>query len=198
MDRSKGIPLSRYYLRARRFLSQRILHANDTPHKVALGAGLGMFAAIVPFVGFQTAAAVALAALFRANKAICIPMVWVSNPLTGIPIYATCLIVGKWLWPSGENVDLGVALKRLSPPSSWGGFVDPGYWSTFFSNLATLGIELWVGIFVVAIASGIVTYLITRWLVTVYRDRRRHRILQRNLFRSQVRQSAAVGHIEAA
>lgn len=156
-----------------------------------------MFAAIVPFVGFQTAAAVALAALFRANKAICIPMVWVSNPFTGIPIYTTCLLVGKWLWPSGENVNLTVAIKRLSP-DSWGSIIDPKYWSTFFSNLATLGIELWVGIFVVAIASGIVTYLVTRWLVTVYRDRRRHRILQRNLFRSQVRQSAAVGHIEAA
>lgn len=157
-----------------------------------------MFAAIVPFIGFQTAAAVALAALFRANKAICIPMVWVSNPLTGIPIYATCLVVGQKIWPSKNDVDLGAALSRLAPPTSWSGFLDPVYWKTFMSNLATLGIELWIGIFVVAITSGLVTYFAVRWMVTIYRDRRRHRILQRSLFRSQVSEIEKARAMEAA
>lgn len=146
-----------------------------------------MFVAILPLIGFQTAAAIALAALFRANKAICIPIVWITNPFTVIPIYATCLVIGQKIWPSDDRVDLLAALSKLAPPETWSGFLDAGYWSGLISNLATLGIELWIGILVVGVTSGVMTYFGTRWLVTGYRDRRRHRVLQKTLFRSHVR-----------
>ncbi|MDD5120134.1 MAG: DUF2062 domain-containing protein [Candidatus Omnitrophica bacterium] len=49
------------------FLSAKLLKINDTPHKIALGAGLGIFSGIIPGTG--PLAALFLAFLFRANRA---------------------------------------------------------------------------------------------------------------------------------
>ena len=66
--------MSRFWFKARKFLAQKVLHADDTPHEIALGAGIAMWVAFLPLIGLQTVIAVSLAALFRANKAICFPI----------------------------------------------------------------------------------------------------------------------------
>ena len=88
--------MSRFVFRARKFLAQKVLHTDDSPHTIALGASLAMLVAISPLIGLQTVIAVGLAALFRANKAICIPIVWiVTNPFTFLPIYGACYKLGQ-------------------------------------------------------------------------------------------------------
>lgn len=184
-----GASLGRWTLKARRFLVHHILHADDTPHKVALGAAAGMFAAVVPFVGCQTAVAVAIAALLRANKAVCIPMVWVSNPFTVIPLYGTCLYVGRLVLPGAHDTDLRHELAKLAPPETWAGFLSTDYWSTLIHNMWSLGLELWIGILIVGVVSAILTYFASRWGVAAYRERRRRIQLFRSLFRPAPRPS---------
>ena len=151
---------TRYWLRTRRFLVHNILHADDTPHAIALGAAVGMFAAIVPVIGLQTALAVALAALLRANKAICVPMVWVSNPLTAIPIFAASVMLGRQFFASSstEAATATAAALRL-PDGSW---LSAGFWGDLLDMLLGLGAELWVGSAVLGAILAAGTYPLMR------------------------------------
>ena len=87
--------------RAQRFVKYRILHVDDTPHRIALGVAIGMFVAWTPTIGFQMGLTVLLCALFRANKLVGVPLVWISNPLTIIPVYfvftrSTIAVPPRW------------------------------------------------------------------------------------------------------
>ena len=50
-----------------RLILAKLFNINDTPHKIALGLGLGVFAGILPGTG--PIAAIFLALAFRANRA---------------------------------------------------------------------------------------------------------------------------------
>ncbi len=56
--------MARYWLRMRRFVMHNVLHADDTPHSIALGTAIAVFIAILPLVGIQMFLSVAVAALF--------------------------------------------------------------------------------------------------------------------------------------
>ena len=45
--------VSRYWLRARRFVTQKVLHTNDSPHAIALGTAIATFVAFLPLIGLQ-------------------------------------------------------------------------------------------------------------------------------------------------
>ena len=177
--------MARYLLRTQRFLAQKVLHTNDTPHTIALGASLAMFVTFLPLVGLHTVISVSLAALFRANKAICLPIVWITNPFTMLPIYGACLGLGHWLLPNnGENDTAVLAkLEQADPASIW----DPAFWSGLLQTLTDLGGALWLGCTVVATVAAIVCYFLTRWGVSNYRERRRLRMLRRAQFRSNLK-----------
>ncbi len=198
-SRIKGtFSVARYWHRFRRLITHNVLHADDTPHSIALGASIAMFIAILPLVGIQMFVAVALAALVRANKAICIPVVWISNPLTMFPIYGGCLALGKWLMNSKAPVEPAVALSGLAEPARIVSWVELEYWTALFSRLAGMGVELWVGCIVVGIPVALLTYPVSLWLVSAYRERRRIRLAQRKVFRAPISESAANRKSEVA
>ena len=66
---------------------QRILHINDTPEAIALGAAVGMFIGMTPTVGIQMVLMVIVGTVIRANRLAGVAMVYVSNPFTVLPIY---------------------------------------------------------------------------------------------------------------
>ena len=75
--------------RVRHFVLHDILHADDPPHRLALGVAIGMFVTFTPTVGLQMVLVGVLAWLLRANKLVGLPVVWLSNPATVVPIYST-------------------------------------------------------------------------------------------------------------
>jgi uncharacterized protein (DUF2062 family) len=178
--------VSRYWLRFRRFVFHSILHADDTPHALALGVSIGTLVAILPFIGLQTIVAVGLAALFRANKAVCVPLVWITNPLTTPPIVGLCLVVGRFIMGSPAGPPPHEVLSTLPdppPPASW---FSTQFWYDLVGQLMSLGAEWWVGSFVVGGILAAIAYPLTRWLVSAYRERHRKRLLQRQLFRTRI------------
>ncbi|GJM25001.1 MAG: hypothetical protein DHS20C16_14160 [Phycisphaerae bacterium] len=159
---------------ARSFVVKRVLHANDTPHRIALGVGLATFVGFTPTMGLQTAIALGLAALFRANKAVCIPIVWVTNPFTFVPIYGACWWLGAMILPGGDPaVGQAAVLDKLATSTSGSGFFanlfNAEFWSGLFSLMLELGGELWLGCIIVGVVSGLTMYFLTRWGVTTYR-----------------------------
>jgi len=82
-------------LRSFRDYVRIIVHQREAPDAIALGVCIGLFAGLSPLYGLQIAVAFLLALLLRGSKIAAILSVWVTNPLTMIPIYSFTYWVGS-------------------------------------------------------------------------------------------------------
>ena len=80
-------------------LVQRVLTLDDTPHSIALGTAIGMFVGLTPTVGIQMMVILAIAGItqrmFHFNRLAGVITVYVSNPLTIVPLYAAFYYIGS-------------------------------------------------------------------------------------------------------
>jgi len=155
------------------FFIYRVLHVDDTPHRIALGLAIGVFVAWTPTMGVQMVLTVLLAALLRANKLVGVPFVWISNPLTIPVIYGPNYLIGRWLLGSKTE-----APNFLDAISWTGGPIEKiqAWWQ------ATWGVfwPLWIGSILMGLVLGVGTYFATRYAVVTYRRRRERRIRRRD------------------
>lgn len=124
-----------------------------------------MFWTFTPFIGAQMVLVVGSAWLLRANKVVGVPLVWISNPATFVPIFYPCYLIGRTLlgWP-------GVDAQW------WEGLTDPpeGFWAGvqfYWGNVMEIFTPLMLGCLVVALPLAIFSYLVTRTLIERYRAR---------------------------
>jgi len=169
-----------------------VLHTNDTPHKIAVGVAVGMFVGLTPTVGFQMVIAVAIAAALRANKAVCIPMVWITNPVTLVPIYAACFQVGVAIMGPARVVQNNplapvVALDARSESAGVQRWFELDFWKDLLVRATKVCTELWVGCIFVASIAALISYFATRWGVSAYRERRSRKLAARELLRIERR-----------
>ena len=152
---------------------------DDPPDKIARGLALGIFVGFVPIMGIQMAAVLPFALLFRGNKAAAMAGVWISNPLTVIPIYFVDYIVGLQFLP----------YRHLT----WNDFSSQLTTTTMTKFLALgemLVVPLFLGGAVVGVICGIPTYFVTKALV----ERSRRRLARRRERKeAQKRQQAEQG-----
>jgi hypothetical protein len=80
-----------------RRLALSLLQLEDTPHRVALAFGIGLFIAFSPFLGFQTLLALAVASLTRLSRAALLIGAYFTNPWTLAPLYGAGLVLGCWM-----------------------------------------------------------------------------------------------------
>lgn len=71
-----------------------LLQVEDTPHRIALSFGIGVWLAFFPILGIHTGLALLIAYLFRLNRAAMIVGVYVSNPWTIAPLYMAGTLLG--------------------------------------------------------------------------------------------------------
>ena len=149
----------------KRFVYHYLLHADDPPQRLALGMAVGMFVAFTPTVGVQMVVAGFLSWLLRANKAVSVAVVWISNPATMIPIYWYCYHIGCAILTL-EPIDRVWWAGLTTPPEGWLPAVK-FYWS----QLVTIAGPLWLGGCVVGIVCGYGSYYAVLRLITTYRSR---------------------------
>jgi uncharacterized protein (DUF2062 family) len=75
----------------------RLLTINDTPRAIALGTSIGLFLALTPTVGIQVLLALVICTIVRANRLAAVALVFVSNPVTMLPIYWVDYVLGCWV-----------------------------------------------------------------------------------------------------
>ena len=151
----------------------RILHANDTPHRIALGAAVGGLIAWTPTIGFQMLLAVVLTSAIGANRLVSIIIVWVSNPLTLIPIYFPNYLVGHALleiFTDRPELSYDQLRQTLTAFNSLGDIAnnlfDWQFWYELTRFLLNISLDLWVGSIVVGLFLSVVFYIITyKWVV---------------------------------
>lgn len=153
--------------RIRYFLIHQVLHAADSPHRIALGMAIGVFIALLPLVGVQMLLAAIICHPFKANKAVSVAMAWISNPVTLVPIYLPfywlgCVMIGLDPIPYESFVAIffpeegGLVASLMA---TWTAMLD-------------IFVPLWLGSSVAAIAFSVPSYFLTRRIVTAYRMRR--------------------------
>jgi uncharacterized protein (DUF2062 family) len=149
------------------FVYHHLLHADDPPHRLALGAALGMFIALTPTMGMQSVLVIFFAWLLRANKAIGLPFVWITNPATAAPIYYPCYVIGRILLRQ-PGIDPGWWNQLATPPEEWTAAIE-FYWYKFLE----IALPLWVGCIAVGLVSGWITYEIVYRLARGIRAKRK-------------------------
>jgi len=170
--------MRRLWRRLKNIVVHRILGVDDTPHRIAFGVFLGFLLGWTPTLGFQIILYVTVASLLRANKVAGIPVLFISNPFTAVPLYYFAWWIGSLIVgvPEPDEAALRARLGEATParePWYVVMFTDD-FWIDLGQKLWNMGGELWLGSLVMGLATGVPGYFLTLWAVRAYR-RRRHR-----------------------
>ncbi len=166
------------YRRIPRFVVYRVLHVDDTPHRIALGVAVGVFVTLTPTIGLQMVLVVALATLLQANKLVGIPFVWASNPLTLVPIYYPSYRLGAALLPGWEGKPLRWWEQQVRVLFSR----NTGWFERFLAPwdfAKEVAVPLWVGSILMGLAAGALAYWLTYVGVVRYRRGRDIRLAKK-------------------
>lgn len=148
-----------------RVLLRSILMLDDSAHSIALGTAIGMFIALTPTVGIQMLMVVCLAfvtrPLFRFNQIASLITVYISNPLTIVPIYWFDYKIGTYF------VGGSLTQKDFARILEFEGF--SGWWETVTQLLLEVGSPLIIGSLIVGSFFGLITYPIMLRLLTHFR-----------------------------
>jgi uncharacterized protein (DUF2062 family) len=81
---------------------KNLVKVKDTPEALARGLAVGFFFGVSFFWGLQIALSVLVSHLVRGNKVVAAAATAVSNPLTSLPLYSLCYLLGHLL-TGGED-----------------------------------------------------------------------------------------------
>ena len=139
--RTVFVKIARFF----KFLYLKLFRINDTPQRIAIGLGLGVFSGVLPGTG--PVAALGLAFIFRVNRASALLGSIITNTWLSIPAFLLSVKVGAWL--TGLNYHEVQAHKLIGP--------------------------ILIGYFAVAACIGFVCYVATLAAVTYFKWRNKRR-----------------------
>ena len=167
------MPLKKTFWQIERFVVYRVLHADDTPHRLALGIALGLFIAWTPTIGVQMVLVLLAASVFKANRIVGLPIVWISNPLTAVPIYYVNYALGRFLIglfgdrPMQSYEQVENAFSQLY--NNWGRFYEAQFWKMLGGALVDISLEIWVGSVIIGLVLGLIGYVVSYRVIVWYR-----------------------------
>jgi len=149
-----------------------VINQNASPHSIALGLALGIFIGFLPIMGIQMAVVLLFALPFKnANKPAAVAGVWVSNPLTVIPIYAFIYWVGMFFYPGKAILgSYGEFKSRFSEILSLDSALEQT--KAFIGLGADIFLPMCIGGAFVGIIAGILTYFITKKVVIIKQSKK--------------------------
>ncbi len=164
-----------------RFVKFRVLHVDDSPHRIAMGVALGLFTGYLPPLWFHIILVLSVAAILRANKFVALTFIWVSNPFTFIPIYYPNYLLGRsilsWLRPEQRLAagEIAAMFENFSFGKIVTGISTPQFWSRLGSLTVQVGLEMTIGGIIIGGIIAVASYFGTRKLVRWYRAKYPHR-----------------------
>jgi uncharacterized protein (DUF2062 family) len=150
-----------------------VIRLRSSPRAIAGGLAIGTFIAFTPTVGVQLILALFAATLFNMNRPASMIPVWITNPLTVAPIYTFNYWIGLKMWSgpplhevSGMFIDISKTMAKLE------------FWNIKDQFMAILHmgweilIPLILGSIAVGVVSGILVFIFTRKLLSIFLTRR--------------------------
>lgn len=154
-------PTEPWWRTSPRDILRQVLRLDDTPHRIALGAAIGMFVGWTPTVGIQMIIVLVIAVLtrpfFRFNQFAGLVGVYVSNPITMLPMYWLMYWVGTFFVPGNATYEEFAAIADCASMSE--------LWNTLKALFVDVGFPLIVGSFVLASFFSVLTYPAMRYLL---------------------------------
>ena len=168
-----------------------LMMLDDTPHSIAMGVAVGLFIGLTPTVGVQMLLVVGLSLFIRCNRTVGCAMVWLTNPLTLVPIYFFNYMVGTWV----------LRIKPLGIDEFGRKITDAFhqvYWHdrliAMVNAMGKLALDLagplWLGSIIVSVVLAVLGYFLMKRAVITYR-RVHQRRLEAALARESTRDEAA-------
>lgn len=138
----------------------KLFRINDTPQKVAIGLGLGVFLGVLPGAG--PLMALFLALIFRVNRAAALLGSLLTNTWLSIPVFLLSIKVGAIL----------TGLKYQEIHRQWAVFAKDFRWSGLLdlSMYKVVG-PILAGYLAVSLCIGIVCYIVTLILLKYFKCR---------------------------
>jgi uncharacterized protein (DUF2062 family) len=150
--------------RSFKYFSKRVLRLTGSPHAVSAGVAAGVAASMTPFIGFHFILAFILAFAIRGNMIAAALGTAVGNPLTFPIIWAAAYELGSHLSGVGRRAPATLAEGMMSMP---------------FTKVMTVFKPLVIGSVPLALAAGVVAYVVVRLAVTAYKNARQERLAAR-------------------
>tara|TARA_B100000945_G_scaffold281867_1_gene249862 strand:+ start:708 stop:1277 length:570 start_codon:yes stop_codon:yes gene_type:complete len=151
-----------------------VLHSRAPVPEVSLGVAVGIFMGFTPTVGVQMYLVAFVWTIYRYvfgrhfTLPIGVAMVWISNPFTMVPMYYVFLITGYIFFDVQHGLSYQHFAESLSKISQTGDMMDNIAEGTRFL-LVELGWPMVIGSFVYAVPFSIISYYLTKYLVTSHR-----------------------------
>lgn len=169
--------------RLQQIVIHNVLHLDDTPHRIAWGVFIGAIIAFTPTLGLQILIYIAVATLLGANKVSGIPILFVSNPFTAVPLYYTTWKIGAAVMHPDKEITRATIKQwlgntgRALKDDGIGRLLEAEFWKEAGRLLASTGAELWVGGLLCGIVVALPVYFLTRWGINAVRHLREARRL---------------------
>lgn len=112
----------------------------------AMAVAVGLFCAFVP-IPVQMLMAAILAVQLRCNVPVAVALVWISNPLTAVPIFSATCLLGAWLL--GQDLQ-GIATALSSVEALW-------------TQIGAIWWPLWLGSLLTGTVLAVFGYWSTHW-----------------------------------
>ena len=151
-----------------------VLHSNAPVSEVSLGVAFGVFLGLTPTVGVQMYLVALVWIIYRYifcrhfNLTVGVAMVWISNPLTMVPLYYLFLVTGYRLLETQNGISYELFTEYLGHISS-----TEGTWEMIIAGasflLVDLGWPMIIGSLVYAVPGFIISYFMTKRIVTSHR-----------------------------
>ena len=142
-----------------RQVAQVLLRLEDTPGRIALAFGLGIFIAFFPLLGIHTGLALLIAFTFRLSRVAILAGAWTNNPWTIAPMYMAGTLLGCALLdvPSG-----GLSSIR------WG-LHGRAFYASLFEGLRPYVLPFVLGNLVMGVVGGAIAYVAVRAVLERHR-----------------------------
>lgn len=145
-----------------KILYEKIFKIDDTPQKIAVGFGLGVFVGILPGAG--PLAALFLSFIFRVNRASALAASLLTNAWLSV---ATFIL----------SIKAGSAILGLDWHKVYGDFsakVSASNWSGFFKlSLLKIILPIILGYLIISLCLGLIAYLIVLFIINIRNSKRR-------------------------
>jgi uncharacterized protein len=141
---------------------RELLHLDDPPRRLAVALAVGVFISCTPFWGLQTILAVAVATVFRFNRAATLLGTWLNLPWLAPFVYGAAIKIGLLVVPGLGEADAASFDLLLRDPGALS-------WETVWSWIRGSSLPLLVGSTIVGLVAAAATYTIA---LAVLRRRR--------------------------
>ncbi len=158
--------------RSLRYVTLRLLRVRATPHQLALGCAIGVFASITPFVGMQMALAGLIAMILQASFTAAMLGTLLGNPIVWAILWPATYSIGGFLLGVSGGFDAIVLKEHFGAMWESVRQFSPDMISAAFAILWPIVKPMLVGSVPVGLALGGTIYLITRRAATLHQSRR--------------------------